>query len=383
MPAYLKKTQAEIMSQALAKLQNDTPITALGPGSIARALVEAVSMQLGDMYDILDYNINQTLVSSASGTSLDMLGKLYQTERKGISELAVIDKRVGSFIFYLQAPYGSDIAIPKGTNIYTDATSYLGKRFSFTTTEENTIPAGRTRIYASIAPSFVDSVYTAGANTLVVHDFVSPINAPVYCTNPKSISPLPTMETDEQYRLRIMKSVRVASSGTLEAVRFAGLNITGIRDIRIRQAPYGMGSFEAIVVPERGIASADSVRRATEAMEATRSLGVRMYAKTPVELPMSISIAIVAPTVNTSQARETITRRAGVSVSRYINSLLPGSELVYNQLLQLVMDSSESVKDVTISEFSVNGKEILRRNYRPAEDEQIVVGTTNITIAQT
>ncbi len=374
MPAYLKKSQNEITLQALTKLQRDTPITAIGPGSIARALVESVSMQMGDLYDILDYNITQTLVSTATGSALDMLGQLYQIERRGINDLATIDKKIGSFIFYLANPHASDIVIPQGTNVYTDATTYIGRRFSFSTADQNIIPAGRTRVYASLIPNFVDSVYTAGRDTLVIHDFPSPPGTTVYSTNPKSISPQPTMENDEQYRLRIIKGIRVASSGTLEAVRFSGLNVTGVRDVRIRQAPYGMGSFEAIIVPERGNSSPDTMRRAQMAMDQVRPVGVRMFMKIPTELLLNISVDIVAPGANTDPMRDTVISRASVAISRYVNSLLPGSELVYNQLLQLIMESTETVKDVMISKFSVDGNEILRRNFRPAENEQIVLG---------
>lgn len=382
MPAYLKKSKAEILHGALTKVQQNTPITYVGPGSIARALTEAVSTELGDMYDLLDYNTNQMLLTTATGGALDLLGGLYNTPRKTISDLAAIDKRLGSFIFYLASPHSSDIVIPRGTNVYTDATSYLGRRFSFSTTEDNIIPAGRTRIYASIEPNFVDSVYTAGTKTLLVHDFASPPGTTVYCTNPKPISPQAAWEGDEQYRLRLIKAIRVASSGTLEAVRFAGLGAVGVRDIKVRLAPFGMGSFEAIIVPERNAVSNDVVARAIEYMDKVRPLGVRMFTKTPVYVPFDMTLGIIAPSATILQTQEQLIKRVTVAISRYINSLLPGSELVYNQLLQLVMDSSEAISDVNISKFSVNGREILRRNYRPAEDEQIVLGNISVDIAR-
>ena len=382
MPAYLKKTKSEILSQELTKIQNDTPITAVGPGTVARAFAEAISTQLGDFYDILDFNVNQTLLSTASGSALDLLGSLYQVERRGINEMAAIDRRLGSFIFYIQAPHTSDIVIPEGTNIYTDSTTYMGRRFSFSTVDPTVIPRGRARAYASIRPNFADGVYTAGVNTLVIHDFPSAPGPTVYCMNPKAISPQPTMESDDQYRIRIIKEIRVATGGTLEAVRFSALKIAGVRDVRIRQAPYGLGCFETIIIPERGEGAGDHIRRASEAMNETRPAGVRMFVKTPTELPMDITVDIVAPNANTNQSQDTVTRRAAVGISRYIGALLPGTELVYNQLLQIIMDSSELIKDLSITKFSLNGTELLRRNYRPAEDEQIVVGQISINIAR-
>lgn len=382
MPAYLKRTKTEMLREALQKLRNQTSITATGAGSVARALVESITSELGDMYDILDFNTSQTLVTTATGSALDALGELYGIRRNTVNELAVIDKRLGSFQFYLSNSLGSDLTIPKGTNIYTNATSYIGKTFSYSTAEEVTIPAGRIRAYVSIKPNFIDSVYSAGPNTLTIHDMTSPIGATLFCTNPKSISPQPGLETDENYRLRIMKGIRVASSGTLEAVRFAGLGIQGVRDIKIRQAPYGMGSFEAIIVPESSNSSTNSILNdAQAAMDAVRPIGVRMYIKSPSRVPVNLQVQLVVPAVSTNTVQNTAPNRAQVGIRRYLNSLLPGDPIIFNRLIQIILDSSELVRDVVIQSFQIGGAEVLRRNYQPADDEQLIVGDIIVTIA--
>ncbi len=381
MPAYLKKTTSEILSQALQKIQNDTNITFVGPGSVARALAEAITGEIADLYDLMDFNTSQTVISTATGSALDMLGKLYDTPRKLISDVAAVDKRMGSFIFFLSVPHSADITIPEGTNVYTDKTTYMGRRFSFTTTDAVTIPRGRTRAYASIKPNFIDSVYTAGANTLTLNDFVSPANATVYCTNPKPIASSNMYETDEQYRVRLIKSIRVAVGGTMEAVRFAALNISGVRDVKIRQAPYGLGSFEAIIIPERNETTTAVMNAASEAMTNRKALGVRMFVKPPVYVPLDLTLDIISPGAVMFQTREEVVRRASVAIARYITNLLPGGELVYNQLMQLIMDSSELISDVNVRNIRVKGQEILRRNYRPADDEQIIQGQISVTIA--
>jgi uncharacterized phage protein gp47/JayE len=382
MPSYIKKNKTEMLREALNKLRNQTSITATGAGSIARALTEVVTSELGDMYDILDFNISQTLLTTATGTALDSLGELYGLRRNTVNELATIDKQLGSFQFYLSTSIGTDFTIPAGTNIYTNANSYIGKTFSYSTTEEVIIPAGRIRAYASIKPNFIDSVYTAGPNTLTVHDMTSPIGATLFCTNPKSIAPQPGLETDENYRLRIMKGIRIASSGTIEAVRFAGLGVQGVRDIKIRQAPYGMGSFEAIIVPETSNTSTNTILKNAEiAMDAVRPVGVRMYIKSPTRIPINLEVQLVAPGANTDRVRTVVPNRANVGIRRYINSLLPGDTLIYNRLIQIILDSSEIVRDVVVKSFEVNGTEVLRRNYQPADDEQLIIGDIIVTIA--
>lgn len=382
MPAYIKKTKTEILREALNKLETQTPITARGPGSVARALTEAVTSELGDMYDIMDYNVGQSLISTANGMALDNLGSLYNVTRNTVNELAVYDKRLGSFQFYLSTPAVVDITIPAGTNIYTNIDTYIGRQFSYSTTEDVTIPAGRIRSYASIKPNFIDQVYTAGVNTLTEHDFLAPNGATLLCTNPKPISPNPAYEDDDNYRLRIIKAIRVASSGTVESVRFAALGVSGVRDVKIRQAPYGMGSFEAIVIPEQQNAqTGDVLIRAENAMSSVRPVGIKMYVKSPKRITVSMNIKLVAPLINSNVAQTTLPNRANVGIRRYINSLLPGSPLVYNKLLQMILDSSELIRDVIIESYTINGSEVMRRNYQPADDEQLVIGDIIVTLA--
>ncbi len=382
MPAYIKKNETEILRDALSKVATYTPITARSPGSVARALVEAVTTELGDMYDIMDYNIGQSLLSTATGAALDHLGILYDIRRNTVNELAEHDKRLGAFQFYLSNPASIDITIPKGTNIYTSINSYIGRQFSYSTTEDVVIPVGRTRAYASIKPNFIDQVYTAGVNTLTEHDFVAPGGTVLLCTNPKPISPNPAFEDDNNYRLRIMKAIRVASSGTVEAIRFAGLSVAGVRDVKVRQAPYGMGSFEVIVVPEQqNSQTTDILRKAEEAMSSVRPAGVRMYVKSPRRVLVSMNIQLVAPLMNSDKAQTTLPNRANIGIRRYINGLLPGSPLVYNKLLQIILDSSELVRDVVIQSFTIDGVEVMRRNYQPADDEQLVIGDIIVSLA--
>lgn len=381
MPSYIRKNKAEILREALRKLQLEGTITATSPGSVARAFVEAITSELGDAYDIMDFNLNQNLLSTATGSALDSLGSLYGVNRKTINNLAAIDKQIGAFMFYVQNPLSVDVVIPKGTNIYTDTSTYTGQRFSYSTTEDAVLISGRTRVYASIKPNFTDSVFTAGTNTLRLHDFTSPAGTVILCSNPKSIPAQQGYEDDEAYRVRIMKSVRLRAAGTLEAVRFAGLSVSGVRDVKIRQAPYGMGSFEAVIVPETNGNVNQTITNATNAMNAVRPLGVKMYTKQPIEVVFDISIDLVIPLANVSAVVDNVMQRAKIGIARYINSLLPGNPIVYNRLIQIILDSSELIKDVIVKTYSINGTEIVRRNYTPAEDQQIVPGNIVVNIA--
>lgn len=382
MPAVVRKQTSDILRQALQKLEKTTPITSTGAGSIARALAESVAIELGDLYDLLDFNMNQSVISTATGRSLDLLGDLYNLPRKTLTNLAAIDKSLGSFYFYMNAPYVDPIIIPAGTRIQTDNFSFIGQNFYYVTVGNTTIPAGQTRAYASITPAFAESTMTAAPGTLIIHNYIPPLGVSVFCTNPKTIQAQQGYEDDDSYRLRLSKGIRIASSGTLESIRFAGLAIPGVRDVRIRQAPYGLGSFEMIVIPEDQNNSDAVVSSVFAATNQVRPVGVKMFLRTPALIPVNITASIIVPTDPAASTSLDAASRSRIAVLRYLNSLLPGDTLIYNRLIQSMLDATDLIRDVNISSFNASGVEVLRRNYKPAADEHVVPGIINVSVAQ-
>lgn len=376
------QNQTDILNNALNIITNTTSITSTSPGSVARAFTEAISTQLGNFYSILDFNLQQASLSTASGRSLDLIGSMFGINRKNVTDLVTIDRAIGAFYFYIDTPYSQVISIPPGTKIYTDSTTYVGQQFSYVTTDTTNIPVGRTKAYASIIPQFGNASFTAGANTLVVMDpnFVQPTGTIVKCTNPKPIQAQVGMEDDDSYRFRIQNQVRTASGGTILSIRLVGLNTPGVRDITIRDVPYGLGSFEALVVAENNLLNGAVLDNVTVAMNAVKPPGVRMYVRQPNLMPVSVSCTIVIqqdPTLDQSSVVNGVEN----SILRFLNTPLVGTTLVYNQLIQTILDSNNAILDTTITDLSVNGTQVLFKNYVPADNEQLIPGAITVSVA--
>lgn len=380
MTVYFKKSHDQIMREALAKIERDTPINATNPGSVARAITEAITTELGAYYDVLDFNITQSLVSTATGSALDRLGSLYSISRKTVGRVALAEQRVGSFYFYLDSTYESPIIIPSGTRVFTENVGYVGRQLVFTTNNEVIIPPGSLRGYVSITPEFSDGIFSAPIDTLTAHNYLGPSNVVVRCTNPKEITASEGYERDSDFRARILKGIRVASSGTMEAVRFAALNINGVRDVRVRQAPYGLGSFELLVVPEQADLSSSILVDVKLATDKVRPLGVTMFMRTPVLRPLQLQISVLSNSTS-SPEYSNLTDRVSMAIERYLNTLMPGDTIVYNKLIQAMMDSSGIIKDIQVLRYAPNGVDSVRRNYTPKEYEQIVPGNIQVSLA--
>lgn len=376
-PAFVAKQQSDILRWALTKLSDTTPLTSVGPGSIVRALTEVVVKELGDMYAIVDFNTSMAYLSTASGRALDLIGSLYNLPRKTLTQVATIDQSVGAFYFYLDTPYGDDIIIPANTQITTDSDTYVGQQYVYHTTAEAKIRAGRTRIYASIRPALTDSVFTAGANTLTVHNFVSPVGTVVKSTNPKPIQAQVGYEGDNAYRARISKAVRISAGGTAEALRFAALAVPGVRDAKVRTASHGLGSFEVIITPESQSVSNNVLVDADIIMQTVRPVGVRMFTKLPEYVTVEVGATAVLKPVAIAN-RDDVARRVEINAVRYLNTLLAGQPLVYHELIRYMMDASDLVTDIVIQTFTLNAVESLRRNVTVEEDQQIIPGTITV-----
>lgn len=378
MAIYARKRRADILRDALWQLEKQTPIKAVSPGSVARAFTEAISEQLGDMYDALEFNLAQSVLTTSSGSALDMIGRMYGMNRKTLSDFATIDAQTGAFYFYIDNTYPYDITIPSGTRIYTSVDSFIGRQIRYVTVSDVTIYAGRTRVYAAIKPESIEGVFPVPVDSLVAHDAVSPAGTIIRCNNPKPISPQPGFENDDNFRLRISKEIRVASAGTVDAVRFAGLAVAGVRDIRIRQAPYGMGTFEAMIVPEEDVIATTTLAAAKVAMDSVRPVGVRMIMTQPKAVGTDFTATIL---LSSGSVDANMVSAATNAVRRYLNSLLPGETLIYNKLIQEIMDVSTRIRDVQVTKFAPNGVESVRRNFTPKDNEQVIPGTIIINLA--
>lgn len=375
---YVSRSTNEMLTQALKKLSTTSDITAVSPGSIARTIAELVAVEIGDFQNILEFNMAQSVMSTAGGRALDMWGELFAIPRKRLSSIATDDAIVGAFYFYLDAPEASDVTIPAGTRTYTGDTSALGAQSVYATVEAVTIKAGRTRVYASVAPLFADSIFTAGPNTLVNHNAVVP-GITVRCTNPKAIAPVIGLESDNDYRARLMQQIRTATGGTEMAIKFAVLAVPGIRDVKVRDAPYGLGSFEVLVNAEDYSMSAAMVATAAQVVAAIRPVGCRAYVRAPDLLPFDISVTITKRQ-GIAFENESTHFRAKNAILRYLNRLTIGQPLIYNELIASLYEASEAVLDVTFTRLAANGSEVLRKNYVPHADEHIIPGEVQVDV---
>lgn len=379
MAVIYTKNRSEILSQMVNSLEKNAGITSTSPGSIARAFAEAVADQIGDLYSVLKYNIDQTMINTASGRNLDLIGELYSVPRKQITDTIASDRNLANVVFSIAKVYSKDLVISKGTTIYNDISNSSSFQFRYILSADVTIPAGARKAFGQILPSSGNQAHTAAAGTLTRHDFITPPGVILSVQNVKDVYSEINIENDESYRRRIIRSVKLYSTGTAESIRLAALSIKGVRDVKIREGSFGMGSCDVIVIPEGPMLSGTLDSIVYRELLAYKPVGIKLNVRIAQRVPVSVSANIILPIGNSSISAASIANQAAYFVKRYLNSLTVGDSVDASVIQSQIMSSSDLIGEVIISQMTVNGVEIPKSNYQlQSERSYLVAGSVEI-----
>ena len=380
MPTINTRTKEEIVARILSALESNANISATSPGSIARAFAESFGTEMFYLYESFKEAINQTNLSTASGRSLDLIGELYSVQRKTISDQLIYDRSTANIEFFLDIANPGDIIIPKGTLVYNDVGSFSSAQYSYTVVGDIVILSGSTRAYGAVQPNFQSNDYVASVGSLTRHNYISPPGSLVFCNNPKEIYPVLNSESDDNYRRRIVSSVKINATGTAESLRFAALSVKGVRDIRIREASYGLGSCDVIIVPEVAGNIGVIPQIVTNTIAPIRPIGIRMNVTMAEPIDYSLQAIITLPYGTGENLRVGVENQASIFVTRYLNSLTIGDTASLQEIESRIRQASDLVRGISITSASAKGVNVNRKDFKPSSDrEYIVAGNINIS----
>lgn len=379
MPTINTKTKEEIIVRIINALEQNANITATSPGSVARAFADAFGTEMFYLYESFKEAVNQTSLSTASGRALDLIGEMYNVKRKTLSDQLVYERTTANIEFMLDKPYVSDIVIPKGTLVYNDVGSYNSTQYSYKVVNDIVILAGVTKAYGIINPNFQSNDHVASVGSLTRHNFITPAGVIIFCSNPKEVYPVINSESDDNYRRRILSAVKFNATGTVEALRFAALAVNGVRDIRIREASYGLGSCEVVIIPEVPGRVGNLPTLVSAAISQIRPLGIRMNVSVANAIPVSVEATITLPYGTAQNLKNGIQNQASIFVKRYLNSLTAGDTMSVQEIERQMRVSSDLIRSINITNVSAEGTSINRKDFRvQSERDYIVAGDISI-----
>lgn len=377
------RSSEQILGAALSRLTRETDVTITSPGGVARTFFEIVAEELGYDFRIMDANISSLFVSSAGGAALDKLGTIFGVARQ--ESHSEIDANEGRLYFYLNSvsdhqPGSSDIdasydvVIPAGTFVSTSGVE------TWMTTADCTIATGSHMAFASVKP-VTTTINSVGVGTVVNHNLDPAIFPNVYVYNRMDLEVFDDIESDGNYRYRIVNAINLAAKGNALALRLAALGTPGVRDCKVVPLANGVGTVRVVVVPDAsGINDANGYFSDAQLnVMSAASAGDIIEIVRPNETRIDIK-AVVSGGVSDRE----ITAMKG-NIRRYLASLSIGDPVSSARITNEAISSSPNVKDFAIMDggYTFNGVAKVFTKVEALEDEMFYPGTIDIFAAST
>ncbi|SFJ66002.1 hypothetical protein SAMN02799624_05429 [Paenibacillus sp. UNC496MF] len=174
------------------------------------------------------------------------------------------------------------------------------------------------------------------------------------------------------YRYEISQRVLTAASANYQALRIACLATEGVSDVIGTEYTQGTGSFSFVVIPLYGY-NFDTVRAGVEqAVQQVKAYGNRPLIVLPSQIPLELRIQLVFHESATTADKDKARLDAKTNLYQYFGKFTMGQGLIYNELVQQVMDTNAKIVDFTVMKFYLNGGPALLTNQTVFSDELIV-----------
>jgi uncharacterized phage protein gp47/JayE len=396
------KTQ-NIVSNALQRLNNFTGITFLSPGSKARMLVDILSEELGLQAEQFDQNIGAGLLRKASGVMLDYLGEIY-----GLSRLEEVRSDVNSaeqnFVLYTvganfgEVNNGSDIIIEAGKMRISNSENFDSDAIVYINSNDIVLSSNENRVFFSAQSESSGANANIGSEALVHHDFINyadSIGRSLLVKNNHSITYGRDRENDDNYRYRIQKEKISSEAGNETAIRLALLIIPGVADVV--QIPYarGIGTCDWLISSTSVSVSQELLNICQEVISRRQSVGMANSAKSPVLIGTEFSFSLTYKSRLEDRQKEKIKTDIRKNISEYINNLTIGQTLILDQVVRIILSSSDQIASMGDDNTAENFKNIfiykrselsnaltrksLTANYTAKNYERVVLETSIAT----
>jgi uncharacterized phage protein gp47/JayE len=353
--AFIRRSYDDILDNALRQLTNQTNITQLAPGAKARALMEIISRQLSEQYQIFDANLALTFLSTARDVTLDLLGEIVGLERlPPITAGTVLGS--SNVVFYTEASnFGAinnsaDITIPKGTRVWTTPSAIgADDAVIYYVAQETVLLAAADEQAVPTEAGQQGDVFNVGQETLTNHEYngyADALSGTLLVRNKAAITNGRDLESDADFRYRVSKQVTASERANETAIRLAALSVPGVADVETVAHVRGLGTYGAYIKSLDARVSDDLVSSVQQSIDLVQSYGNRGFSLKPREIGVEMELTLTFRETMTTRDRTDISRTVVGVVYDYINNLDIGEDFIVNEVVQRVMQVDDRIKNV-------------------------------------
>lgn len=371
------KTLQGLNADSLKYLAENTGITFLSEGSLARGLVEATNQEISKLSEYIASSYSNTFIDTAQGVYLDLIGEMVGLRRlpKRAATASVDDSAVqlsvssGTLGERFPHPNNSRLGlIPAGLSISTADSS-----IKFSTTTPTSFHRNATEVFVPVASDSAGEKVNVGRGKLIVHNG----NSDVVVSNVKPIANGADAESDREYRFRLSNVIASTSSANETAIRQIIAGIPDVERVELNEFSRGAGTFDILLVPAGNTLTSATSETARLAVEATSAFGISPIIREPSYIRFKVSIQLIPAnnaTIGDVDANKLNARNA---VLDYFETIPLGGELIINRLRSAIIQSLNSdIKDIKIIDLCLNGRPRAIRNVKLKPDELFTVDTT-------
>ncbi len=353
MPLFAE-SEEKIFGDVMLDIVNNTNLRRASPGSKTRAVAQAISKKLGQMYRKFDLNIALPFLDGADGKYLDFLGDMMGTPRLG-EQPAKVASTERNLKFYVDTGTfgtingGNPILITQGTVV---STGPSGAGVSYIVPYNVILSASDSSAYVAGQSTRAGSSQNVGAKQLVYHNFTNytdTANDTLKVTNDAEVITGQSPETDTNYRFRIANKVLSSEQANLTACRIAALSVPGVADIVLLPYHRGIGTFDMLIKATTPTASDGLIAAVQEAVDQVVAHGIVATVRKPRETGVSLTASLTFRKALPASEQQSIFINVTNNLTDYINNLDIGEEFIINEALERAMATSADIKNVGVA----------------------------------
>lgn len=184
---------------------------------------------------------------------------------------------------------------------------------------------------------------------------------------------------DETYRAEILQQVMSIMSANYTSLRFNLLRVGGVEDIIPMEYALGTGSFKFIIIPDINEPTQELLDKCNKVVDQYKAFGVRPLLEFPTYVRVDLKIELQFLSSTPSNKKGLIREAVRESIRQHLLTMPMAGVLVYNDIVQKIMNISDEIYDFTVLHYAINSYPVMLSNQELDEEERFSAGTIEIT----
>lgn len=319
------------------------------PGSKLYQMAESIAYEAYVNADTIDTFVYNNSLATATGDTLTQIGLNFFGIERIKATVPTVTKTSKAIKFYTNNGItfgtinqvdgvGSNITVNEGTLIQG---TYNNTTYIFRVTETTVLNYNSNEAYVSAEMLSGDTALIP-SNTLTSHNCSTYTLAKsnlLLVTNPVSIGMATPEETDNNFRYRLMNSIKSKDSSSYHGIKNKILELPGVSNVEIINSAYGGGTFSAIVQGITPVTSDDLLSYVKSEIQNIVPPWVYFTVEKPNYIGLTITIGL--NTLGTNDIPLYVITSIKNAVSNFINNFF-GSYIEVSQIRDVAQQAAYS-----------------------------------------